>query len=109
MFLSTLNFKPLLPFNPETTAFNTKFLNPARYYRQLYDLNKDLVAEHDKRATNHAELLKHLKEVNLMIQRAARLRAGGPKTRVVTACRTAIKNTNMPALFKIIKDGDGPV
>ena len=39
-----------------------------KYYRQLYDLNKDLVTEHDKRATNHGELLKNLKEVNMMIQ-----------------------------------------
>lgn len=77
-----------------------------KYYRQLYDLNRDLVTEHDKRATNHTELLKNLKEVNLMIQRAARLRAGGPKTRVVTACRTAIKFNNMTALFKIIREGD---
>ena len=34
------------------------------------------MAEHDKRATNHAELLKNLKEVNLMIQKAAKLRVG---------------------------------
>ncbi len=26
----------------------------------------------------------------------------------VAACRTAIKNNNIPALFKIIKDGDSP-
>lgn len=40
---------------------------------------------------------------------AALCLAGGPKTRVVTACRTAIKLNNMPALFKIIRDGDAPV
>jgi len=79
-----------------------------KYYRQLYDLNKDLINEHDKRATNHQELLSNLKEVNLMIQRAARLRVGTPKTKVVTACRNAIKNNNMGMLFKIIRDGDGP-
>ncbi|KAG1676464.1 hypothetical protein FOA52_002284 [Chlamydomonas sp. UWO 241] len=80
-----------------------------RYYRSLHDLNLDLVAEHDKRATNHVELLKNLKEVNLMIQSAAKLRTGAPKTRVVTACRTCIKNSNFTALMKIIRDGDGPV
>lgn len=70
---------------------------------------RDLIAEHGKRATNHRALLEALKEVNQMIQRAARLRVGGPKARVVTQCRAAIKNNNMAALFKIIRDGDGPV
>lgn len=76
-----------------------------KYYRQLYDLNRDLVAEHDKRATNHAELLRNLKEVNQMIQRAARLRAGVPKSKVVASSREAIKQNNMNLLLKIIQDG----
>nr|BCL66158.1 Bardet-Biedl syndrome 2 protein [Volvox reticuliferus] len=80
-----------------------------KYYRQLADLNRDLIAEHDKRATNHVALLEALREVNQMIQRAARLRVGASKAKVVTACRAAIKNNNMAALFKIIRDGDGPV
>jgi len=74
----------------------------------LPSCRRDLINEHDKRATNHQELLSNLKEVNLMIQRAARLRVGTPKTKVVTACRNAIKNNNMGMLFKIIRDGDGP-
>ncbi|KAG2486168.1 hypothetical protein HYH03_015132 [Edaphochlamys debaryana] len=80
-----------------------------KYYRQLADMNRDLIVEHDKRATNHAALLEALREVNQMIQRAARLRVGGPKGRVVALCRAAIKANNMAALFKIIRDGDGPV
>ncbi|KAJ9522354.1 hypothetical protein QJQ45_008171 [Haematococcus lacustris] len=75
-------------------------------YKRLHDLNKDLMVEHDKRATNHTQLLSALKEVNLMIQRAARLRVGAPKARVSAACRAAIKEENMAALFRIIKDGD---
>lgn len=43
-----------------------------------------------------------------MIQRAARLRVGAPKTKVVAACRAAIKANNMVSLLRIIKDGDGP-
>lgn len=69
----------------------------------------DLVAEHGKRATNHQALLEALRAVNQMIQRAARLRAGAAKAKVVTACRAAIKNNNMAALFKIIREGDGSV
>ena len=68
---------------------------------------RDLVNEHDKRATNHSELLRNLKEVNLMIQRAARLRVGAPKTKVVAACRAAVKGSSTAALIKIIRDGDG--
>lgn len=77
-----------------------------KYYRQLYDLNRDLIVEHEKRATNHRELLEALKEVNQMIQKAARLRCGAPKSKVVAACRNAIKANQMSSLFKIIKDGD---
>ena len=61
--------------------------------------------EHTKRTTNHSELLEALKLVNNMIQHAARLRLGGPKARVVTACRAAIKANNTSTLWKIIKEG----
>jgi Bardet-Biedl syndrome 2 protein len=77
-----------------------------RFYRQLHDLNKDLIAEHDKRATNHNELLEALKEVNQMIQRSSKLRVGGAKTKVVNACRAAIKANNIQSLFNIIRTGD---
>mmetsp|Transcript_15490 Transcript_15490/g.48734 ORF Transcript_15490/g.48734 Transcript_15490/m.48734 type:complete len:728 (+) Transcript_15490:185-2368(+) len=75
-------------------------------YANLYDLNRELMMEHTKRATNHTALLAALKEVNQMIQKAARLRVGAPKTRVVAACRQAIKSNNIHSLFKIIKLGD---
>jgi hypothetical protein len=58
-----------------------------------------------KRATNHTQLLEALKEVNQMIQKAARLRAGKHKAEVVAACRAAIQANNIAALFKIIQSG----
>jgi Bardet-Biedl syndrome 2 protein len=70
-------------------------------------LNKELVGEYNKRAVNHQELLRALKEVNQMIQKAARLRVGDPKTQVVAACRKAIKDNNMQSLFKIVRVGGG--
>ena len=76
-----------------------------KMYSAMRDANRDLVLEHTKRATNHAELLAALKEVNQMIQRAARLRAGSAKARVVSACRAAIKNNSPQAINKIIADG----
>lgn len=76
-----------------------------RMYAQLYELNLELIGEYKKRANNHAELLKHLKVVNQMIQRASKLRFGKHKSEVVAACRKAIKSNSMHELFDIIKFG----
>jgi len=74
-------------------------------YAQLYSLNGELMAEYAKRANNHEQLLAVLKDVNHMIQKAARLRVGTAKARIVSACRAAIKANNIQSLFKIIKSG----
>jgi len=79
--------------------------NLKKVYAQLQQINGDLMAEYTKRATNHAELLVQLKEVNMMIQKAAKLRVGQAKTRVVSACRQAIKSNNIHELFQIIRTG----
>ena len=74
-------------------------------YAQLYTLNAELMGEYAKRANNHEQLLVALKEVNHMIQKAARLRVGQAKARVVSLCRAAIKDNNIHSLFQIIKTG----
>lgn len=71
----------------------------------LQNTNNDLIAEYNKRANNHQQLLTQLKEVNMMIQKASKLRLGAAKTRVVAACRQAIKNNNIHELFQIIRTG----
>jgi len=76
------------------------------HYAGLWNVNNELLAEYKKRHTNHTELLECLKEVNQMIQKAARLRVGSAKTQVVAACRAAIKSNNIQSLFKIIQMGD---
>ena len=53
-----------------------------KMYSSLYDVNRELIGEYIKRANNHNELLSALKEVNAMIQKAARLRIGAAKTKV---------------------------
>ena len=77
-----------------------------RMYGELRDLNRELIREHQKRVENHEALLAALREVNQTIQKAAKLRAGGPKTKMVAACRQAIKVNNVHALFKIIQFTD---
>uniref|UniRef100_UPI00398EC15B BBSome complex member BBS2 isoform X2 n=1 Tax=Pristiophorus japonicus TaxID=55135 RepID=UPI00398EC15B len=74
-------------------------------YMELYDLNRDLINGYKIRCNNHTQLLTCLRVVNLAIQRAGRLRVGKPKTQVISACRDAIKNNNVNALFKIIRAG----
>ncbi|XP_061578712.1 Bardet-Biedl syndrome 2 protein homolog [Cololabis saira] len=74
-------------------------------YRELYDLNRDLVNEYKIRSNNHNALLARLKSVNQAIQRAGRLRVGKPKNQVISACRDAIKSNNVNALFKIMRAG----
>ncbi|MNE93908.1 hypothetical protein D3C80_1918160 [compost metagenome] len=61
--------------------------------------------EYTKRSNNHNELLSSLKEVNQMIQKAARLRLGDSKARVIAECRQAVKTNNIHSLFKIIQSG----
>ncbi|EQC35357.1 hypothetical protein SDRG_07069 [Saprolegnia diclina VS20] len=75
------------------------------YYAELFTLNNQLLGEYTKRSTNHQALLDALKEVNNMIQLAARLRVGQAKSSVVVACRKAIKANNIHALFYIVKTG----
>ncbi|KAA8590505.1 hypothetical protein FQN60_014439 [Etheostoma spectabile] len=74
-------------------------------YRELYDLNRDLVNEYKIRSNNHNALLACLKSVNQAIQRAGRLRVGKPKNQVIAACRDAIKSNNVNALFRIMRAG----
>ena len=74
-------------------------------YNELYRLNKDLMNEYIKRSNNHNELLNALKEVNQMIQKAARLRLGDSKARVIAECRQAVKSNNIRSLFNIIRTG----
>mmetsp|Transcript_108077 Transcript_108077/g.241154 ORF Transcript_108077/g.241154 Transcript_108077/m.241154 type:complete len:724 (-) Transcript_108077:131-2302(-) len=76
-----------------------------KIFSSLQQTNSDLIAEYSKRSNNHTQLLAQLKEVNLMIQKASKLRVGVPKTRVVTACRQAIKKNNIHELFHIVRTG----
>ncbi|XP_061891432.1 Bardet-Biedl syndrome 2 protein homolog [Entelurus aequoreus] len=74
-------------------------------YRELYNLNRDLVNEYKIRSNNHNALLACLKSVNQAIQRAGRLRVGKAKNQVISACRDAIKSNNVNTLLRVMRAG----
>lgn len=76
-----------------------------RAYTELFTINSQLIGGYNIRASNHEGLLAALKEVNLMIQRAANLRVGKPKATVIVDCRAAVKSNNLASLFRIIRQG----
>ena len=78
-----------------------------RAYTDLFALNNQLIGGYNVRASNHEGLLAALKEVNQMIQKAANLRVGVAKTRVINECRAAVKANNMAALLRIVSQGSG--
>ena len=89
----------------EDARIMTDMETMSRAYTDLYSLNNQCLAGYNNRMQSHTALLSALKEVNRMIQKAANLRMGTAKTRVVTDCRVAVKANNLQALFRIIKQG----
>lgn len=79
-----------------------------RAYTELNALNGQLITGYSVRSQNQASLLAALKDVNQMIQKAANLRTGRAKARVIADCRAAVKNNNMKSLFRIIQQGFEP-
>lgn len=77
-------------------------------YTELSSMNASLITSYNVRAQNHETLLASLKEVNMMIQKAANLRVGKAKARVISDCRGAVKANEMQALFRILRHGYEP-
>ncbi|XP_043251138.1 Bardet-Biedl syndrome 2 protein homolog [Colletes gigas] len=72
---------------------------------QLKNVNVDLVREHEIRMKSYRDLTANLKELNLGVQRAARLRVGNSASNTVAHCRTAIQDQNPKALALAIRHG----
>eukprot|EP00357_Protocruzia_adherens_P016107 CAMPEP_0115029300 /NCGR_PEP_ID=MMETSP0216-20121206/36898_1 /TAXON_ID=223996 /ORGANISM="Protocruzia adherens, Strain Boccale" /LENGTH=730 /DNA_ID=CAMNT_0002405817 /DNA_START=80 /DNA_END=2272 /DNA_ORIENTATION=- len=79
--------------------------NMKRMYAALQNENGNLMTEYKKRCNNHQELMNCLKKVNNHIKKASNLRVGAAKTRVVNACRSALKNKQYHQLVQIIQTG----
>ncbi|XP_049846723.1 Bardet-Biedl syndrome 2 protein homolog isoform X2 [Schistocerca gregaria] len=77
-----------------------------RWYAELNYISTDLVRGYNIRCTNHQELVEALKQVNLVIEKAAKLRVGRFKVSVINACRMALKNNNVSLLVKAIRIGE---
>jgi len=92
-------------------------------YIDLINLNRDLINGYRIRCTNHEELMKNLRFMNQMVQKAGNLRSklfkitierniffvflvGKYKTITINQCRTAIKENNIQLLIKSIKTGN---
>ena len=76
-----------------------------RHYIELMSTNRDLISGYKIRCGNHDELVKNVKSLNQIVQRAGNLRAGKYKTDVIANARQAIKQNNSVSLIKIIKTG----
>ncbi|KZC07707.1 PREDICTED: Bardet-Biedl syndrome 2 protein homolog [Dufourea novaeangliae] len=72
---------------------------------QLKNINVDLIREHEIRMKSYRELSANLKELNLGVQRAARLRVGKNASNMVARCRAAIQDNNPKALTLAIRHG----
>ncbi|PWV08539.1 Bardet-Biedl syndrome 2 protein [Trypanosoma cruzi] len=96
--------KPLLT-RAEDSRLMSDITNMRRLYAQLYDLNKELIAENMKRCNNYGELKAALKQLNAYIMKAGRLRIGQAKTRLISDCRDAVKFGDTRSLFSLIRTG----
>ncbi|GAB6027833.1 Bardet-Biedl syndrome 2 protein [Chamberlinius hualienensis] len=76
-----------------------------QWYSQLYSVNQELLQNYTIRSNNYEEMMKCLKHLNQIIQKAGQLRVGKSKTSLINACRVAIKNNDFTSLQKIIKSG----
>ncbi|XP_015781613.1 Bardet-Biedl syndrome 2 protein homolog [Tetranychus urticae] len=75
-------------------------------YMDLNVLNRELIHEYQIRSHNHQDLVDSLKQINVIIQKAANLRVGPSKTKIVQLCRLAIKDNNLNSLARIICRGE---
>ena len=79
--------------------------NMRRTYTDLYSMNSNMTASYNNRANNQSSLMTSLREVNVIIQKAANLRIGKYKTKTISDCRTAVKNNNMKSFHRIVEIG----
>lgn len=80
-----------------------------RMYTDLSGVNRELLNEYRIREKNHSDLVSSLKQINILIQKAANLRVGKFKNTFIQSCRLAIKQNNLSSLSKMISSSSGQV
>ncbi|XP_045482156.1 Bardet-Biedl syndrome 2 protein-like [Harmonia axyridis] len=78
----------------------------SQHYKDLDNLNKELMNGYNIRLNNHNEGLETVKKINIIIQRSSRLRVGQKSSQMLKHCRNAIKTNNIEGLVKIIRIGE---
>ncbi|KAG8345226.1 putative intergrin alpha chain protein [Trypanosoma vivax] len=96
--------KPLL-IHAEDSRLMSDITSMRRYYAQLYDLDKELIAENMKRCNNYNELKAALKQVNAFIMKAGKLRIGQAKTNLIADCRDCVRTGDMRPLINLTRTG----
>ncbi|KAK0179481.1 hypothetical protein PV327_005231 [Microctonus hyperodae] len=79
--------------------------NMRKRLHQLKTINGDLIRAHEFRVNSRKELALTLKELNVGVRYAARLRVGHAATSTVTRCRAAIQEENTRALVTALQNG----
>ncbi|XP_074109421.1 BBSome complex member BBS2 isoform X2 [Cotesia typhae] len=72
---------------------------------QLKNVNSDLMRENEIRTNSSRELTSTLKELNIGVRKASRLRVGRASTNTVSRCRIAIQDENSKALIQALQNG----
>ncbi|XP_043267546.1 Bardet-Biedl syndrome 2 protein homolog [Venturia canescens] len=76
-----------------------------RRVEQLKIVNGDLLREHEIRMNSSKELIAALKELNVGVRHASRLRVGRASANAINRCRSAIQDENPKALVLAIRNG----
>ncbi|XP_008560826.1 Bardet-Biedl syndrome 2 protein homolog [Microplitis demolitor] len=72
---------------------------------QLKNVNSDLMRENEIRTNSSRELASTLRELNVGVRKASRLRVGRASTNTISRCRTAIQDENPKALIQALQNG----
>jgi len=76
------------------------------HYALVQQENGALIGEYIKRANNHQDLVKTLKELNGMIRNAANLRLGTAQKRVIAQSREQIRKQTTERIQGIFEYGE---
>ncbi|KAG8223824.1 hypothetical protein J437_LFUL003712 [Ladona fulva] len=89
----------------DTQLFNLKRMSLKQIYSNLKKSTEEIMQTHKIYCERQEELKNMLTELNLVIQKASRLRVGESKSNLIQLCHTALENNNFHSLTKIITTG----